>query len=223
MYMYYLEVAFRLLLASILGGIIGAERESENKNAGFRTHMLVCIASTLVMVTSEYIFKKYAGHTNIDPARLGAQVISGIGFLGAGAIIRDGFEVRGLTTAASLWAVACIGLACGIGFYEGALLATFIILIVLLLLKSVREKFKSDVNLDVIITKADTPGHIGEIESVLDNNNINIKSLNVVPLDSNELTKIELTLSLKHAKDLDESVLSQIKNLKGVINVKHVN
>lgn len=124
-----LTISLRVFLSLILGGILGLERSRKNRPAGFRTYMLVCLGATLVMMTNQFIYNYFDGS---DPARLGAQVISGIGFLGAGSIIvtrRN--QVKGLTTAAGLWASACLGLAIGIGFYEGALIvgaATFIIM-----------------------------------------------------------------------------------------------
>ena len=125
------DIALRLLAAALLGGFVGIERENKKRAAGLRTHVLVTLGSSLVMVLSEYLFLEYRGLTNIDPARLGAQVISGIGFLGAGTIIKQGVSVRGLTTAASLWAVACIGLAAGSGFYAAAVIAAAIVFITL--------------------------------------------------------------------------------------------
>jgi putative Mg2+ transporter-C (MgtC) family protein len=110
-----IEILLRMVLAAALGGFIGYEREHLNRPAGFRTHILVCVGAALVMMTSQYLAYRYPGDT-IDLSRLGAQVISGIGFLGAGTIIRDGFNVRGLTTAASLWAVSCVGIAVGSGY-----------------------------------------------------------------------------------------------------------
>jgi len=121
---FLLSLLARFILAILLSGLIGYEREHSGRPAGFRTHILVGVGACLVMLTSEFVFYKYAGQTNLDPARLGAQVISGVGFLGAGTIIRDGSTVKGLTTAASLWAVSCIGLASGIGFYSGAIIGT---------------------------------------------------------------------------------------------------
>ena len=118
-----IAIAFKIVLAMIAGGILGLEREFKNRPAGLRTFMLVCIGSTLVMLTNQYVCETYS-HLNIDPTRMGAQVISGIGFLGVGTIIvtrRN--HVKGLTTAAGLWASACIGLAIGIGFYSGAIIA----------------------------------------------------------------------------------------------------
>jgi putative Mg2+ transporter-C (MgtC) family protein len=110
-------------LAIICGGIIGYDRGKKRRPAGFRTHILVCIGSALVMITSQYI-TDVMGYVTSDPTRLGAQVISGIGFLGAGTILITGKQqVKGLTTAAGLWASACMGLAIGIGFYEGAIIS----------------------------------------------------------------------------------------------------
>lgn len=119
------SVVFRLVLAMILGGILGMERGRKKRPAGFRTYMTVCVGSALVMCTSQYMVGAF---DTGDPARLGAQVISGIGFLGAGTIIVTGrSQVKGLTTAACLWASACIGLAAGIGFYAGAIVCTALI------------------------------------------------------------------------------------------------
>ncbi|MFO7635797.1 MAG: MgtC/SapB family protein [Clostridia bacterium] len=130
------EVVIRIVCAMIFGGLIGYEREYRKMPAGFRTHILVCVGAALVMVTSEFMLTRFSGIVNLDPARLGAQVISGIGFLGAGTILRDRFRVTGLTTAASLWAVACIGLAVGIGYYFMATIATLLIFGTLTFLRS---------------------------------------------------------------------------------------
>ncbi len=120
-------VIVRLALALFLGGIIGLERERKRRPAGFRTHMLVCLGSALTILISQYL--QYKGLA-LDVTRLAAQVISGIGFLGAGTIIVTGRQqVKGLTTAAGLWTAACMGLAIGAGFYEGALLTCAVILI----------------------------------------------------------------------------------------------
>lgn len=136
--LYAADSTARPLLACLLGGIVGYERTSINRPAGFRTHILVCVGSALVMMTGEHMYNHFGGMT--DPGRLGAQVVSGIGFLGAGTILRAGFNVRGLTTAASLWAVSCVGLACGIGFYFGACTASVIICTTLICFKKIEQK-----------------------------------------------------------------------------------
>lgn len=115
------SIILRLSLAMLFSGIIGIERGRKRRPAGFRTHILVCIGATLIMITNQYMVDVM--HLSSDPSRMGAQVISGIGFLGAGTIIVVGRnQVKGLTTAAGLWVCACMGLAIGIGFYEGAII-----------------------------------------------------------------------------------------------------
>ena len=137
-----LSVTVPLILAVILGGIIGIERGAHGRPAGFRTHVLVCLGACLAMVTNQYVFENISGIT--DPTRMAAQVITGVGFLGVGTILITGkYRIKGLTTAAGLWASACIGLAVGIGFYAGAILAGIIILIVLILFVRIEGFFYS--------------------------------------------------------------------------------
>lgn len=125
------SICIRLLTAMLIGALIGGERESIHRPAGLRTHMLVSTSAAVVMMLGMYLSSHFAGITNADPARLGAQVISGIGFLGAGTILREGLTIKGLTTAASLWTVACLGLSAGAGFYPVALIGTLVIFITL--------------------------------------------------------------------------------------------
>jgi len=129
------EIASRLMLTTFLGGLIGLERQVHRRNAGWRTHILVSLGSCLIMLTSMYVFDIYSNKVSLDPARIAAGVITGIGFLGAGTIIRDREGVRGLTTAASLWVVAGIGLAVGCGFVNGAIFTTVLALVVLFLFR----------------------------------------------------------------------------------------
>ncbi len=132
------QVVWRLFLAAVLGGLIGFERQRHNKRiAGFRTHILVTVGSALIMLVSMYIFAIYAGKAPVDPSRIAAGVVTGIGFLGAGTIIRSGESVQGLTTAASLWTVSGIGLAVGCGFYIAAFAASIITLAALYLLRKI--------------------------------------------------------------------------------------
>ena len=128
------EVIIRLVISVILGGLVGLERQIHKKGAGLRTHILVSMGSCLIMLTSMYIFDIYKDVISLDPSRIASGVITGIGFLGAGAIIRDREGVKGLTTAASLWVVAGVGLAAGCGFYVACFLATALALVVLLFL-----------------------------------------------------------------------------------------
>ena len=124
----FLSVALRMLLAMVCGGLIGVEREYKRRSAGFRTHILVCLGAAMTTMTSQYLSLYMNYYT--DMGRLGAQVVAGIGFIGAGTIIvTRGKRVKGLTTAAGLWTAAIIGLALGFGFYEGAIIATAAVLL----------------------------------------------------------------------------------------------
>jgi putative Mg2+ transporter-C (MgtC) family protein len=124
------SISLRTVISLIFGGLLGMERGTKNRPAGVRTYMLVCFGATLVMMTNQYVVQAF--HTGSDPVRMGAQVISGIGFLCAGSIMITGRnQVRGLTTAAGLWGVACTGLAIGIGFYSGALIGGTLIYVIL--------------------------------------------------------------------------------------------
>ena len=145
-----LSIVVRILLAIVLGGVIGLERGMKNRAAGLRTYMLVCMGSCIVMVTNQYIYQTF--HTG-DPVRMGAQVVSGIGFLGAGSIIVTARnQIKGLTTAAGLWASACVGLAVGIGLYEVALLGTASIFIILTLMHNLDDKMRhNSKRLDVYV------------------------------------------------------------------------
>jgi putative Mg2+ transporter-C (MgtC) family protein len=129
------EALLRLSIACALGAAIGFEREIRDREAGIRTHLLVSLGSALFTIVSAYGFHEFlASGDNIvrtDPTRIAAQIVTGIGFLGAGAIIREGLSIRGLTTAATLWVVAAIGMACGAGLYSIAIMTTFIALLAL--------------------------------------------------------------------------------------------
>ncbi|MDD2702404.1 MAG: MgtC/SapB family protein [Candidatus Omnitrophica bacterium] len=140
------DIILRLGLSVVLSGLIGLERQIHRRTAGLRTHILVSLGSCLIMLTSLYVFELYKNIAGLDPSRIASGVITGIGFLGAGAIIRgrDGVKeqegVRGLTTAASLWIVAGIGLAIGCGFYNAAIYASVLALVVLVFLRIIEEK-----------------------------------------------------------------------------------
>ncbi|WP_116135172.1 MgtC/SapB family protein [Trinickia diaoshuihuensis] len=139
------EIILRLILAAILGSVIGFERERQSWAAGLRTHMLVAVSAALVMIVSAFGFADVLGRPNIvlDPSRIAAQVVSGIGFLGAGAILLRGEVIRGLTTAASVWSVAAIGLAVGAGLNTAAIAATVIILAILAGMKPIERRYIS--------------------------------------------------------------------------------
>ena len=162
---YYLEITLRLTLALLLGGIIGLERSNTNHDAGMRTHILVCLGAATVMIISERLHGIYSG----DIGRLGAQVISGIGFLGAGCILVSNNRIKGLTTAAGLWTTACLGLALGIGYYFVAIVLTALMLTAMLLLhplasKIERRSFRQDTFLMIHLRE---PDKLDEITNIL--------------------------------------------------------
>jgi putative Mg2+ transporter-C (MgtC) family protein len=139
------EVAVRLVVAALLGGAIGAERELRDREAGFRTHLLVSVGAALFTLVSAYAWTDWAFSQNaglvFDPTRIAAQIVTGIGFLGAGAIIRQGLSIRGLTTAATLWVVAAIGMASGAGYYWAAMATTVLVLVTLWPLRLLAHRF----------------------------------------------------------------------------------
>lgn len=204
----------------IVGGLIGFEREIGNRPAGFRTHTLVCVGSTLVMLTSQFIFEEYSGIVNLDPARLGAQVISGIGFLGAGTILKLGPRVRGLTTAASLWVVACLGLAIGAGYYWGAITATILVYITLILLKKVEGIFVRDISaLEIDLQLRNKPGQIAKVTDVMGRLNIQIRDIRIFhneDEDEDIWMKIKFYVRLPAGMNRD-ILLAELKQIDGVI------
>lgn len=147
-----IEIIIRLVLAVAIGGIIGFERERNRRAAGLRTNILVCVGATLITLTSIYIAQNYSGvNQNCDPSRIASGIVMGIGFLGAGTIIRFRASVLGLTTAASLWGVAGVGLALGCGFYKAALFAAAVIFLTLLALGKFTRRYlgKKDAQIDI--------------------------------------------------------------------------
>jgi len=135
------EVLLRLFVAAGLGGAIGLEREFRERQAGLRTHLLVCVGSALFTLVSAYGFSDWGAR--VDPTRIAAQIVTGIGFLGAGAIIRQGLSIRGLTTAATLWVVAAIGLTAGAGYYSAAAITTLLVIVSLWPLRIVTHRVMS--------------------------------------------------------------------------------
>lgn len=225
----YLDIFLRLFLAVILGGLVGFEREQSNHPAGFRTHILVSLGSALIMLISIYGFSDFMGAENVsfDPSRISAQVVTGIGFLGAGTILRHGFTVTGLTTAASLWVVAAIGLAIGAGFYFGAVITTLFVLIsltVLAKLDSYITRKKQFVKIRV--TVVDHPGKLGEITSFLGERRINIKAVNILDEESTESQDNEAFVSITFLLKIPKHeslpfIVDQIKQLNGVKEVQY--
>ena len=184
----YAEVVVRLLVTAVLCGAIGFEREMRDQSAGFRTHILLGLGAALFTLVSAYGFASFTEAAlesggrciQFDPTRIAAQIVTGIGFLGAGAIIRQGFDVRGLTTAASLWATAAIGMAVGAGYYFGAAATTVVVVLSLYLLREFRARIISrfQMNFAVLdIIFSDTGGEISGVVDLLEEQGMEVRGL----------------------------------------------
>ncbi len=222
----YWEILIRLFLAIILGGMIGFERERLKRPAGFRTHVLVCAGSALIMMVSAYGFSGQIGEGfEVDPGRIAAGVVTGIGFIGAGTILQQRGSIRGLTTAATIWVVSGVGLAVGIGFYLGAIITTIFVLGSLLLLSNFEKKFKarkSEKNLQVVAI--DQPGLLGRIAAVLGELMVNIRRSELGnPVRDEETGEEQITIEfmVEVPYDLDlKELFSRLYNLEGLIEVQ---
>ncbi|MFE8700438.1 MgtC/SapB family protein [Cytobacillus sp. FJAT-54145] len=220
-----LTILERLFLAALLGGLIGWERDLRNKQAGFKTHLLVSVGSALIMILSIYGFNETINHINarFDPARLAHGVISGIGFLGAGAILRHSNNlVTGITTAATLWVVAAIGLSVGSGFYLPALITTGIVLINVFLLRSLEFKFlipKKYVTISLVVSEEAKV--LGKVNKLLKNESAVIKGITMSDeyyfLDEGFLSfDIDIKLSTRKNILLISQRLSALEGVKQV-------
>lgn len=213
---FWFQAIFKLFLGFILAGIIGLERSSWNKPAGFRTHSLVGISAVLVTLCGEFLSTQY----DIDPSRISAQLLSGIGFIGAGTILRDGFQVKGLTTASSLLAVTCIGLSVGSGFYVGGIVATIIVYCILsysyLLLDSL-DHFNT-LNLD-IKSEEYSKEFIEKVTNVLTDYDITINEIKQEPVVE-ESVQCHLIISSKARESLDvNALITELSKIEKIISV----
>lgn len=221
-----LELTVRLILAIVLGGLVGLERELGGHSAGFRTHILVCLGSAAIMLLSMYGFSEYAAEPNvrIDPARLAAQVISGIGFLGAGTILRTGLTISGLTTAASLWVVAAVGLSVGAGFYYGASISAFLVVISLFFLNKVEKIFsraKKDRSITFILQR-----RINSLQQIVTSMNESGIKIYKITIENEEAADpsvepliIRMNVKLKKTKAFDEALI-KLAGIEGVLRLE---
>ena len=215
---FWFEAIIRLLLGFVLSGIIGAERESVNKPAGFKTHSLIGISAVLIMLCGEYLSKLNNG---IDASRIPAQLLSGIGFIGAGTILRDGFNVKGLTTASSLLAVTCIGLSIGAGFYVGGIITTVIVYIILSHSYNMFGSLDHFANVELNLVVEDFANTLPDIQKILDKNKIAIKKIKNDQKDEENSKDVHLVF--RYHKDLNiNSVLTEISRLENVIDLEQV-
>ncbi|MCD6168539.1 MAG: MgtC/SapB family protein [Caldisericia bacterium] len=195
----FLNILLKILLAFVFGGLIGFERERRNRPAGLRTHILVSVGSASFTISSIYFYKLFG--TANDPSRVAANIVVGIGFLGAGTIIKEGFSVKGLTTAATIWVSAAIGLSCGLGLYLLAFLVSLLTFLTLILLRNFEiETFgKKDRKKRILMVKVtDEPGQLGKIGTILGEHGINIEN---VKFERGE-TYLNIILYISVPKDL---------------------
>ena len=200
-----LSIIVRIVSALLVGGIIGLERGTKNRPAGLRTYMLVCVGSCLIMLTNQYIYQ-FTGAG--DPMRLGAQVVSGIGFLGAGTImVTKRNQIKGLTTAAGLWACAGVGLALGIGFYEAGITATLSIFTILTLLRKWEQRAHKKIRFLEVYVELDNAVPLSELTQQLRDLDLHIESVQFDTDLTVESNARSFVLALKSLKKEDHLVL----------------
>lgn len=218
-----ISIIVRAVLALVIGGSIGINRESKKQPAGFRTYMLVSVGAVLVMMTNQYISEYY---NTGDPSRLGAQVISGIGFLGAGTIIvTKNNHVRGLTTAAGLWASACIGLAIGIGFYEGAIVIGIVIMMIMTILKKIEKLIIIKSKVIKLYINFKSRKYVNGFINFTKKNKIKIYDIHIEKesVSNIEENDIIVITTLKSPKTIvHKEFLNKFRRLEGVINVEEI-
>ncbi|MFQ3546392.1 MgtC/SapB family protein [Halobacillus rhizosphaerae] len=212
----------RILVALLLSGTIGFEREIKNHSAGFRTHILVGVGSCLMMLLSLYGFEAYMDqyeNVRFDPARIPSYVISGIGFLGAGSIIVNGSTIRGLTTAASIWTVAGLGLVVGAGMYDLAILTTVIVLLSLIFLNKIEKQYFGNHMRNHFLVVGEQELKMNELLIIFEKAEVNIRRIEInqeVPVQRKILIELE-----KNQQFNDAVLADQLSKVKNVIHVKH--
>ena len=210
------EVLLRIFVAAALGGAIGLERELRERQAGLRTHLVVSVGAALFTLVSAYGFTDWG--VRVDPTRIAAQIVTGIGFLGAGAIIRQGLSVRGLTTAATLWLVAAIGMAAGAGYWEGALIATFGAIITLGPLRVVAYRFLTRFRpaLDRLLVEIPAGGSPVPIIDAIERQGGHVVSLDVAQEGDRRSIAVDLQLAAGSAP----AVVAGVAEIDGVLEVR---
>nr|WP_275444745.1 MgtC/SapB family protein [Paenibacillus sp. ACRRX] len=221
------HLTIRLLLAMLLGGLVGLEREQANHPAGLRTHILVCMGSALIMLLSIYGFSQFIteGNVRVDPARLATAVITGIGFLGAGTIIFTGKSIAGLTTAASLWVVAAIGLAVGAGFYFAAILTTVLVIVNLFVFSKLEQRYMVGKKPRLLMLETDEAIDIvPDLNASMLGHGIAVKKMTIIRKVHNDddytTAAKEIRLVIIIPKHTDQFLFaSEIERLRGVRSV----
>lgn len=217
----WLSVTVRLVLAVVCGGIVGIERERKRRPAGFRTHILICLGAAMTTLTSQYLVLEIGLYT--DLARLGAQVIAGIGFIGAGTIIiTKRRQVKGLTTAAGLWVAAIVGLCCGAGYYEGAVLATAVIILAELVFAKVEYFIVSNARSFNLYVEYVESGNLGTIVDTIKKSGGYILDLEITK-NSSEGKNPCAVFSLQAPRKIShQALMTKIAKLDGIVSVEEL-
>jgi len=218
------EMVTRLLLAALLGALIGFEREVHGRPAGFRTHLLVSLGACLFVIVSIDFYRMYGnfsgtGPLGVDPGRIAAQVVTGIGFLGAGAIIREKASIRGLTTAACLWVAAAIGLACGAGKFGAAVVVTLLAVVSLLLLKKVESRIRKDSYTAVRIWSSDLTGQQRILEQCIGESRAEVLDVSMEKDLENEAITFDFYIKFKSDVSVG-TLIDRIADIQGVKRVR---
>lgn len=216
-----LSIVVRLCLAVFCGGVIGIERERKRRPAGFRTHILICLGAALVTLTSQYLLLELKLFT--DPARLGAQVIAGIGFIGAGTIIvTKRRQVKGLTTAAGLWTAAIVGLCCGSGFFEGAVLATVAILLAEVVFAKLEYFILSNAKTINLYVEYNESSRLANIVDTIKKNGVYILDLEITK-STNEDHNLCAIFSMKIPRKIShQALMTIVAKIDGVVSVEEL-
>lgn len=207
------SVLLRFIACIICGGMIGIEREWKHRTAGLKTHILVCLGSAVCMMTGQYVWV-YFGSTGIDPTRIGAQVISGIGFLGVGTIIiKNNTQVKGLTTAAGLWVSASIGLAAGIGFFEIAVIGTFCIELLFLIARKLKVFEAVKENTIHLYVEVEDVIYIKELLKIVQKQECNVFSMNMCQSVSGKEGLVGVVLGIHGGESIGDELVKLISQL----------
>lgn len=217
----HLSIVVRIFCALVIGGIIGLERGTKNRPAGLRTYMLVCVGSCLIMLTNQYIYQSTGAG---DPMRLGAQVVSGMGFLGAGTImVTRHNQIKGLTTAAGLWAAAGVGLALGIGFYEAALVAAVSIYIVLTLVQKWENRDHKKIRFIEVYIEMGPALQLSELTQQLRQMDFHIENIQFESESGLDSDLRAVIISLRSMKKEDHhALLRRIKGISGIAYIEEL-
>ena len=213
-----LGVSLRVLLALVCGGVIGIERAEKRRPAGFRTHILICLGAAITAMTSEYLFLTM--HYYLDVARMGAGVVSGIGFIGAGTImVTRRQRVKGLTTAAGLWVVAIVGLCCGFGFYEGAVYATVLVLVAEVFFSKLEYRLLRDTKEVTVYAEYVKPSCLEEIVSRCHGLGVKIVDLEITKKNDESGNSCAVLALLSRQGAGKEEIIQELSGIEGVLTL----